>query len=223
MKDYFKKIFSYKTTWALLVISLFSIGLSLCRKLITGQVFYMFLLWNLFLAFVPWFAASIVYIKNITNKFLLIIIIIFWLIFFPNAPYILTDLIHLGKGNLMPVWYDLILLLSFGFAGMIYGFVSLQMIEEKIRLVFKIKHASVISFFLIYVSCFGIYLGRFLRWNSWDIVKNIDSVFDDIFQRIIYPGDHRTTWGFTFLFGTLLNILYIVFKQEELKIKQTQK
>ena len=182
----------------------------------------MFLLWNLFLAFVPWFAASIVYIKNIKNKFLLIVIIIFWLVFFPNAPYILTDLIHLGKGNLMPVWYDLILLLSFGFTGMIYGFVSLQMIEEKIRIVFKIKHASIISFFLIYVSCFGIYLGRFLRWNSWDIVKNIDGVFDDIFQRIIYPGDHRTTWVFTFLFGTLLNILYIVFKQEELKIKQTQ-
>ena len=82
--------------------------------------------------------------------------------------------------------------------------------------------AWVISFFLIYVSCFGIYLGRFLRWNSWDLVKNIESVFDDIFQRIIYPGDHRTTWVFTFLFGTLLNILYIVFKQEELKIKQTQ-
>lgn len=123
----------------------------------------------------------------------------------------------------MPVWYDLILLLSFGFAGMIYGFVSLQMIEEKIRLVFKCKFASFISFILIYVSCFGIYLGRFLRWNSWDLVKNIEGVFGDILQRFISPTDYKTTWIFTFLFGTLLNILYVVFKQEELKIKQTQK
>ncbi len=220
MKDYFKKIFKYKTTLALLIISVLSAILICGRIMYTGQKFFSFMLWNLFLAFVPWFAASIVFVKNIKNKPAIIFLILLWLVFFPNAPYILTDLIHLGKDKSMPVWYDLIMLLSFGFSGLIYGFVSLQMIEEKIKTIFKIKHANITSFFLIYISCFGIYLGRFLRWNTWDLVTNLKAVMGDVFQRVFFPSEYPTAWGFTFLFGTLLNVVYIVFKQDEIKINE---
>ena len=91
---------------------------------------------------------------------------------FPNAPYILTDLLHLGNRNwhAAPPWFDLIMLLSYAFAGLIYGFVSLQMIEEKIRENFGCKFAPAVSIALIYISAFGVYIGRFLRWNSCDIV-----------------------------------------------------
>lgn len=219
MREYVRRVFAYKSTYALLAISVFSMLLSVCRVLATGYSLFMFMLWNLFLAFVPWLAASVAYVRDIRSKPLLLVIILFWLAFFPNAPYVLTDLIHLGKGSSAPVWYDLILLLSYGFAGLIYGFTSLQMIEEKVRTVFAVRHAGILSGLLIYVSCFGIYLGRFLRWNSWDLISNADQVMRDVFHRMAYPRSHPTTWVFTILFGTLLNIVYLVFKQDALRPK----
>jgi uncharacterized membrane protein len=149
----------------------------------------------------------------------ILLLIIIWLAFFPNAPYILTDILHLGKGNAIPLWYDLILLLSYSFTGMLYGFISLNMIEEKLKLLTKIKFYGFFSMVLIYVSCFGIYLGRFLRWNSWNILTNISSLFLDVSDRLLRPFDHTTTWGFTILLGTLLNIMYLSYKYFKLSAK----
>ena len=220
MKSYFKELFSHKSTWVLLVISLFSISLSLCRRIMTGYTLYTFMIWNLFLAFVPWFAASIIYIKDTKSPLPLVAITLIWLPFFPNAPYILTDLLHLGNRNwhAAPPWFDLIMLLSYAFAGLIYGFVSLQMIEEKIRENFGCKFAPAVSIALIYISAFGVYIGRFLRWNSWDIVGNPSSLAQDILGRFTAPSQHPRTWAFTLLFGTLLTITYPIFKQDDLKL-----
>ena len=220
MKSYFQKLFSHKSTWVLLLISLFSIALSTCRRIITGNSLYTFMIWNLFLAFIPWFLASIIYIKEVKKIFPLIAIALVWLAFFPNAPYILTDLLHLGNRNWhsAPPWFDLIMLLSYAFAGLIYGFVSLQMIEEKIKTDFACKFAAAVSIAFLYLSGFGVYIGRFLRWNSWDILENLPSLAQDILHRVRHPFLHARTWGFTLLFGTLLNIIYIIFKQDDLKL-----
>ena len=212
MFDYIKKVWLIGSTRVLLVGSLFSLALSAMRVLYTRDIFFLFLVWNLFLAFVPWFIASVAHIRKIRNWPILAVLVVLWLAFFPNAPYILTDLIHLGKGWLAPVWFDLILLLSYGFTGMLYGFVSLRMIG--LILVSKTEKpaAELLSIPLIYLACFGIYIGRFLRWNSWDLVSNLDSVLADIIVRVANPFSHTATWAFTILFGTLLNILYWSYK-----------
>ncbi|MBQ2464167.1 MAG: DUF1361 domain-containing protein [Treponema sp.] len=223
MKSYFKELFSHKSTWVLLAISLFSIALSLCRRIMTGYTLYTFMIWNLFLAFIPWFASSIIYIKDVKRTLPLLALTMVWLPFFPNAPYILTDLLHLGNRNWRsaPTWFDLIMLLSYALAGLTYGFVSLQMMEEKIiRAKLKCKFAPVVSIVLIYISAFGVYIGRFLRWNSWDIVGNPSSLAQDILSRFLSPTQHPRTWAFTLLFGTLLNITYPIFKQDDLKLPQ---
>ncbi|MBN1498824.1 MAG: DUF1361 domain-containing protein [Spirochaetes bacterium] len=212
MLDYVKNIVRIKSTVLLAVISLYAIFLSILRVIFTGKSFFLFMFWNLFLAFLPWFIASLLYVKQIFSRTLFFILVITWLAFFPNAPYILTDIIHLGKEHSAPVWYDLILLLSYGFAGMLYGFVSLKMIEEMTAVVLKIRFAWLFSIVLIYISCFGIYLGRFLRWNSWDLLTNLDNVLKDVIVRIVNPFQHPTAWVFTFLFGTLLNLLYWSYK-----------
>ena len=182
------------------------------RLLYTNTRIYYFLFWNLFLAFIPWFIASILYVNKIRNKIAITVLTLIWLLFFPNAPYILTDIIHLGIGNNAPLWFDLILLLSYSFTGMLYGFVSLYMIEDKLNSIIKRKTYGIIPILLIYLSCFGIYLGRFLRWNSWDVISNISSLFVDIKNRIIDPFQYVATWGFTILFGTLLNVIYFSYK-----------
>jgi len=212
MFNYIKKIFKVKSTYVLLVLSLFSIALSLMRAVYTNTNIYKFLYWNLFLAFIPWVIASIIYVSKIMNKFIITVLTLIWLIFFPNAPYILTDIIHLGIGNNAPIWFDLILLLSYSFTGMIYGFISLYMIERKLESIIKRKTYGIISILLIYLSCFGVYLGRFLRWNSWDIISNISKLVIDIKDRLINPFEYETTWGFTILFGTLLNAIYFSYK-----------
>ena len=212
MFTYIKNVFKIKSTYVLLLLSLFSIALSIMRLAYTDTGFYLFLFWNLFLAFIPWFIASILYVNKIRNKFAITVLTFIWLLFFPNAPYILTDIIHLGIGKNAPLWFDLILLLSYSFTGMLYGFVSLYMIENKLSLLLKRRTYGIIPIFLIYLSCFGVYLGRFLRWNSWDIISNISGLFIDIKNRIINPFQYETTWGFTILFGTLLNGIYFSYK-----------
>ena len=105
-----------------------------------------------------------------------------YILLFPNAPYMLTDLIHLRVPQFRnaPLWYDLIMLLTFGFAGLYYGFISLQMIEEKISTVFNCRFSKWISIGFIYISCFGIYLGRFLRFNSWDLFGNFSGLMKSV-------------------------------------------
>jgi len=217
MIDYFRKLWLIRSTRVLLLASLFSVVLSAIRVAYTQDLFFIFLVWNLFLAFVPWFIASLAYIKKVTNWAILAVMILLWLAFFPNAPYILTDLIHLRKGWHIPLWFDLILLLSYGFSGMLYGFVSLRMIELILTAKTGHRRMGILSVPLIYLACFGVYIGRFLRWNSWDLVSNLGSVMQDVYIRIANPFGNPDTWAFTCLFGTLLNILYWSYKSFALK------
>jgi uncharacterized membrane protein len=212
MVKYVRDVFSIRSTWALFLLSLFSILLTVVRAAVTGRSMFLFLWWNLFLAFIPWSIATFVRVRNIQNRWLLAVLLLCWIVFFPNAPYILTDLIHLQDDRSAPLWFDMMLLLSFGFLGMYYGFVSLHLLETRFQRRLPGLWAGAASVVLIYLACFGIYLGRFLRWNSWDLVDNLGRVMSDIYQRLADPFDHRETWGFTVLFGTFLNLAYWCFK-----------
>jgi uncharacterized membrane protein len=172
----------------------------------------MFLNWNLFLAFIPWFASLIITTQKQDNKFLLVLIIAFWLLFFPNAPYMLTDLFHLRPRGSAPIWYDLIVLLSFAWNGLMYGFISLMNIESMLIRYINAKFISMISAVFLFAASFGVYLGRYLRWNSWDIISNPFGLFNDILDRLTNPFDHPRTWGLTIMMGLMLNMMYFSIK-----------
>ena len=106
------------------IISLMCLGISIFRFLYTDTKVFLFLNWNLFLAFVPWALSSMVIIrpKLQENKLIIVVLLFVWLLFFPNAPYILTDLFHLKTVSSMPMWFDLILILFFAWAGLILAF-----------------------------------------------------------------------------------------------------
>ena len=207
-----REVFAIRSTWVLLFLSLFSMLLTLVRVFVTGSSMFLFLWWNLFLAFIPWSIATLVRVRQIRNRWILSILLICWVVFFPNAPYILTDLVHLQNNRGAPLWFDMMLILSFGFAGMLYGFVSLHLLETRFLRTLSRLWSTVVSVGLIYLACFGIYLGRFLRWNSWDLVDDPGRVMSDIFVRVADPFAHRETWGFTLLFGTFLSLVYWSFK-----------
>ncbi len=192
----------------LVVMSLICVSLSLFRYIISDRMTFLFLNWNLFLAFIPWLVTTITIVKKKTTPLYALILILVWILFFPNSPYILTDLFHLRSRIGAPLWFDLIVILSYAWTGLIFGFVSLMDIESILRKKMSPYVVTALSSFFLFLSAFGVYLGRYLRWNSWDIALNPFGLFNDIIDRFANPLDHPRTWGMTIFMGILLNMMY---------------
>ncbi|WP_343636675.1 DUF1361 domain-containing protein [Fluviicola sp.] len=196
------------------ILSLFCFGLSLFRVEFSGTRHFLFLNWNLFLAFVPWLFTMILTMSLHLQKSRLAVfgMLGVWLLFFPNASYILTDLFHLSHHSSMPIWFDLVLILSFAWTGLLFGFLSLWNLEELMEQFLSKKVITGLSVFLLFVGSFGIYIGRYLRWNSWDILHHPTRLMGDVGDRILNPFDHTRTWGVTIFMGLFLTMLYFTFR-----------
>jgi uncharacterized membrane protein len=196
------------------VLSLSCFALSVFRCIYTGTGLFLSLNWNLFLAFIPWalsrFAIYRPAIQN--NKFKFGILFAIWLLFFPNAPYILTDLFHLQVYSTMPLWFDLILILFFAWTGLLFGFLSLRNIEQMLKKRMNRKLIPALSVLLLFIGSFGVYLGRYLRWNSWDLLRDPFGLIYSIGDRFANPKEYIGTWGMTILMGVLLNMMYWTFQ-----------
>ncbi len=210
MLNQLKRHHRLEITLYLVCSSLFCFALSLCRWEYTGTKQFLFLNWNLFLAFVPWACTSLLTLRPVWQQNALISwgIVGVWLLFFPNAPYILTDLFHLKHRNNAPIWFDLVLIVSFAWVGLLYGISSLFDIERILRNHVRTAFIPIIIIKLLFISGFGIYLGRYLRWNSWDILHNPQGLLNDIALRFFNPAEHPRAWGVTLAMGLLLNLIY---------------
>lgn len=212
MINQLKKSGRFEITILLIGMSLFCFGISITRYVITDTRVFLFLNWNLFLAFIPWLISSVIVLKGLNNKLMLIIAIFSWLLFFPNSPYILTDLFHLRVRSSAPIWFDLVVILSFAWTGLLYGFLSLMDIEELMQKYFSKTLVNLLTILFFFIVSFGIYLGRYLRWNSWDILSNSFGLFGDIFDRLMNPFDYPGAWGMTVFMGILLNMIFFSIK-----------
>ncbi|WP_405207853.1 DUF1361 domain-containing protein [Aquimarina sp. LLG6339-5] len=187
----------------------FSITLLIIRVTKLDSVFFLFLIWNLFLACIPYGITTVLSFERIhKNRFLFGLGFIAWLAFLPNAPYILTDLQHIRLSSLHSVWFDVLLILSFAINGLIIGFASLRTMQRLLREHFSNKATNFIIHLTLLLCGFGIYMGRILRWNSWDLLQNPLHILGDIFRRIISPIEHIHTWVFSIGFGSFLIITY---------------
>ena len=154
-----------------------------------GERTFMFLNWNLFLAWIPYLLTLTLphFYQKYNSKIIIVGILFFWLLFFPNAPYILTDFLHLKKRVGIPLWYDVMLFLSFAWTGLILGYLSLLEVQLFLRNFFSKTIVHITSVIVLLLSGFGIYLGRIQRWNSWDIITNPLSLFADILNILANP------------------------------------
>jgi len=194
----------------ILLSVLFSLFLLTVRVLYLDSTAYVFLIWNIFLALIPFLISSVLINSKKISTVSLIIWLSIWLLFFPNAPYIITDLIHLAGLKQAPIWFDALLLLSFSWNGLILGFISLIDVQKLLKSHFNAKFSQIFVIVTLLLSGFGIYLGRFLRWNSWDILSNPLGLFSDIFLRIINPISHPRTWIITILFFVFFWLGYLL-------------
>ncbi len=172
------------------------------------------LAWNLLLAWLPMLSALVIY--NLRKRstrhtgWLVAACAFLWLLFFPNAPYILTDLTHLRAGEGVPVWYDLILLLLCAWTGLFLGFVSLYLMQALVRRSAGITASWLFVLLVLGMSGFGVYLGRFPRWNSWDVLTSPLSLASDVADRLRHPLAHLQTFAFSALFSLMLAAVYLM-------------
>ena len=110
------------------------------------------------------------------------------------------------------MWFDLIVILSFAWTGLAYGFVSLADMEKLAAKKIRAPGRFILITGMLFVAAFGVYLGRYMRFNSWDVVGDPSTLFYEIGHRLAYPMDHPRTWGMTFFMGLLLNLMYRTFR-----------
>lgn len=188
----------------------FTLFLLIVRVVVSGQLTYAFLAWNLFLAWIP-FAIS-QKISGVQNRWKILLLFGAWLLFLPNAPYIITDFLHLKQRWPIPYWYDILLLFSAALNGLLLGLVSLLKVEKFLADRYGNRISGLLILCSFFLCAFGIYMGRYLRWNSWDIITNPGAVAADILERIVNPFDHFGTWSVTFLFGSFFYVMYYSIK-----------
>ena len=179
------------------------------RVLLTGKFVFLFLLWNLFLAVVPYALSSFLGLARLPLKARVLLPVgVAWLLFFPNAPYILTDLFHLNERPGVPLWYDLALILSCAWNGLMLAYASLSDMQRLVQQRFGFGAGWGFATVALLLSSFGIYLGRYLRFNSWDVLTNPLTLFYDILNRLVHPFSFPSTWGVTLIFGLFLLLGY---------------
>lgn len=178
------------------------------RVFYTGSTLYLFLVWNIFLAWIPFMISSGFGKLPGSAGWKQLLVFGCWLAFFPNGLYIVTDLIHLQTESEVPKWFDTVLLFSASVAGLMMAFISLYRVEKFLHKTVNRKLHSVLIFGILFLGSFGVYLGRFLRWNSWDIISNPFQLMRSISYRIFSPLDHLQTWTVT---GTLTIFFYLLY------------
>lgn len=190
----------------------FCLLLVVVRMCYTGSFMYGFYIWNTVLALVPLFFSRRL-AAHPRSGWYSALHFACWLAFFPNAPYLVTDVFHFARESAVPKWFDLILVISAAWNGLLLGILSLMEVERFLLFRFSKKKVIVIQAGIMVLCGYGVYIGRFLRFNSWDVVADPLSLFSTMSPHWLQPAGHLTVWGFTFLFAALFAVVYYTVKQ----------
>lgn len=198
-------------TYPLIAFSSVTCFLLIVRIIISGSYKYWFLPWNLLLAWVPLVAS--IFLCNLLARlkwtsWQAVVTSLIWLFFLPNTFYLMTDFVHLRHTSEANILFDVVILGMFSFAGFLLGFLSLLLVHRQLDKRFKPSLSNNLVLFVILLSSFAIYLGRYLRWNSWDVVTNPFGIAYDVVDRLASPTDFPTTFVTTAMFFVITTSFY---------------
>lgn len=192
---------------AMAFASFISVVMVLARLEYSGRSAYFFLIWNLFLAWMPYWLALAAW--NLREKPAYALTFGgLWLLFFPNAPYLITDFIHLYPKHGVPVWYDSLMIFSFALTGLALGLVSLYLMQSVVIRWFGARLSWLFVAGALLLSGFGVYVGRFLRWNSWDLFANPFTLLRDMAHNLLTPEDFVKTAVVTLSLAAVMGFMY---------------
>lgn len=201
-----------KTTLALAFFSAFCIGMEMLRMHLSGTASFCFLIWNLILAWVPYILSQFFAAHDLRRHWLsALAVLAAWVLFLPNGPYIITDLLHLRQRVVIPFWYDVLLVSSYAWLGLLLSLLSVRQIHHKLTGHFAPRKLWIALPALFFSAGYGIYLGRFLRWNSWDVFFRPIYLLRRSLTELIHPFSHPQPLQVTVVIGTLLMLSYAVF------------
>lgn len=202
----------------------------------SGTAGYAFMVWNLFLAWIPlWLAAAVALLDsrrgsgtgtgNRSRVPLLLGLALLWLLFFPNAPYLVTQFMHLHPSHAVhdaahplaawtvrgpiPIWFDVLMLSTFAWTGLMLGFVSLHLVHRTAARIAGTGCGWAAVVAATGLCAFGVSLGRFQRWNSWDLFARPLSLLADVADRALNPLAHPRTTAATLGFAAFLLLGYL--------------
>jgi uncharacterized membrane protein len=208
------RFLSRQTIYPILLSTVFCLALFSARVLHSHSFAFKNLIWNLFLAWIPYLFslwAAALYSTRPGRWWVLLFPGFLWLIFFPNAPYIITDFLHLADRPRIPIWYDILMLASFAWTGCFLAIASLRTMQLLIKNHVGWLMSWVFAGAVLTLGGIGIYLGRFSRWNSWDIFFSPKEILLDVAIRVANPLSNINFFGFTSIITAFLIVCYLMF------------
>jgi uncharacterized membrane protein len=200
-----------------------SIFLFLARMAATNETDYWFMLWNLLLGWIP-VGLALLLLDGLRSRTWrepsMVVLSLLWLAFLPNSFYMISDLIHLEQTGDISVLYDAVMLLSFIWNGLLAGCFSLYLVHSALLKRRSPDQAHGIVTGILLLVSFAIYMGRNLRWNSWDVVVNPGGIIYDVSERVINPFSYPQAIATTALFFLLIGSIYLVIRQFVLLVAQ---
>jgi uncharacterized membrane protein len=200
--------------YPLLLSSLLACGFYAFRVIYSRTSNYSNLVPNLLLAWLPYIfsvMAASVYRSHPKRWWNIGLFGLFWLVFFPNAPYMVTDFYHLDPRPPIPLWFDISLIAIFAFTGCFLAIASLRSIHLIIDQFAGKVVGWLFAMLTLCLGSLGVYLGRFSRFNSWDILLHPKTVLQNIAYNILNPMDNLGFIGFTAMFTSILLVFYLMF------------
>jgi uncharacterized membrane protein len=178
--------FTIRAVTVAVAMSAACLGVLGARLAISGEDTYAFLAWNLFLAWIPFVVASALPLAR-GRAWLAVPVFASWLLFFPNAPYLVTDLVHIpGRAPGSPA-IDWAMFPAFALTGLLIGAISLHLVHRALARRHGPRIAALALGVCIALAGFGMYLGRVLQWNSWDMVTRPGSRVAALADRFADP------------------------------------
>lgn len=213
-------VFKINIPKSVISLTILAVILNVLRVIIWGKMSLIYILWNILLAFIPFFISFILLSLSKEKKLSKIIFIvgfILWMLFIPNAPYIVTDFIHLGEIRSVPMIYDVFLIFSSASVGLMLGFHSFFHIEQIIKTKYSPRVTSLIMSLIMIIISFGIYLGRFMRFNSWDVFVNHTSLIKNVWKIFSQSTANTEVYLYTGLFFFFLSLSYKAWMYSNIK------
>ncbi|HVU53737.1 MAG TPA: DUF1361 domain-containing protein [Puia sp.] len=220
------RILSSEMDRLLCLSMLFSCLLTVARVVHTEHRHFLFLIWNLFLAYIPYFISTrLAHMEEVRAERAGMearrglgwwTLALLWLLFIPNTFYIITDLYHLGdlyNDRTMPQWFDLAMILSFVWNGLLLGVLSVRQMERLFLPRLTLMRELLFLYPVMWLNALGIYIGRYLRYNSWDIVTDPFRLLRDIAAMVVHPLRHQNTWDMVLCFSILMTLIYLLMKR----------
>jgi len=202
--------------WSLFFALTACLLMILINSVDTKSSYYFFLPYNIFLSFIsPLLALTLR--NNLKSQPWLktsnIILTLLALVFLPNAFYMITDLIHVQDVIGIDVLYNIIFTNLAIFIGLTGGFIGLFIIHTELVKRIYYKYAHILIAILIVSISFAIYLGRYLRWNSWDIIINPTGLLFDASDTVLHPLTHVSFYPIMIAMILTIGSMYLVIWQ----------